>query len=235
MLKKIIFLMIIMFTFFSCRSRYQGLSKNQLNKELFKAVANEKYSLIKTLIKEGADINTVDINGVSPMLIAVERKNIKMMEALVKYGADLKAGNNTNDKKQSILFNAITSRNLELVKTLIKSGADPFEKTRFQGADNSTALMAAVFLDNVEMVKYFIELGVDINARDQYGDPAVNWATFFTYNIEIIKLLIDKGCDLNMINSQGRASLDHAINRNPPDKDVINMLKEAGAKSGKEL
>lgn len=238
MLKKIFFLIFIIFSFFSCKSKYQGLSIKQLNKELFRAVANDDYSSIKALINEGADVNTIDVHGVSPMLVAVEKKNIKMIGTLVNYGADLKAGNNSSeatDKKQNILFNAIASGNLELVKVLIKSGADPFEKTRFQGADDSTTLMAAVFSDNVEMVKYFIELDVDINAKDKYGDPAVNWAAFFTYNAKIVKLLIDNGCDLNMINSQGRSSLDHAINRNPPDNNIIIMLKEAGAKSAKEL
>ena len=234
MLKKMFFLVLIMFVFFSCKSKYHGLSEKKLNKELFKAVAKEDYKLIKILLKEGADINTIDSYGVLPMMIAIEKKNIKTIKFLVKNGAVFLVKNKTTSRMESILAKTIITGDFKLVKILIELGADPLAKFFFV-ANDSTTLMAAVYANNIEMVKYFIGLGVKIDARDEYGDPAINWATFFTNNEEIVKLLIEKGCDLNMLGYDRRTALDHAMHRDNPSKEIIKILKEAGAKSAKEL
>ena len=235
MVKKISFLILIIFIFYSCKSKYHGLTEKKLNKELLKAVAQENYTLIKTLLKEGADVNASDVYGVTPMTIAVEKQNIKMVRLLAKYDVEFTIENDSTEisgKKLSILVNAIELGNLELVKALIELGADPFETFNYHEVGNVTILMIAAFLKNIEMVKYFIDLGVKINARDHFGDPALSWATS---NSEIIKLLIDKGSELNMTGYLGRTTLDHAVNRNPPNEEVINILKEAGAKSANDL
>jgi len=61
-----------------------------------------------------------------------------------------------------------------------------------------TALHYAVWIDNPEMVQYFLEVGVLIDTRDNYGWTPFHHATRRGH-LYIVKLLLEAGADYTMI------------------------------------
>jgi ankyrin len=102
------------------------------------------------------------------------------------------------------LMRAAFSGDIELVKLLLEHGADP----KIVSKDMETALMAACgtgFIpgyskgrtpaERLQVVKLLIDLGLDVNAADDYGITALMVAGNIG-DVPIIQYLIDKGADL---------------------------------------
>lgn len=54
----------------------------------------------------------------------------------------------------------------------------------------------AISKNYVEFVKFLINMGVDVDARDDVGMTPLMWAAYYG-NVEIAKLLLDNGADVN--------------------------------------
>ena len=67
-----------------------------LNDELQNELSTDKPNLetVKTLLKNGADVNTRSDTGDTPLHIAVIERDIEFIEALSNKGADVNARNN---------------------------------------------------------------------------------------------------------------------------------------------
>jgi len=102
------------------------------------------------------------------------------------------------------LMRAAFSGDIELVKLLLSHGADP----KIVSRDNETVLMAAggtgfipgyskgrTPAERLEVVKLLIDLGIDVNAADDYGITALMVAANIG-DVPIIQYMIDKGADL---------------------------------------
>jgi ankyrin repeat protein len=55
---------------------------------------------------------------------------------------------------------------------------------------------------NIELVKYLVEKGIDINTKDNYGETALI-KSYENDNFDILKYLIEKGLDINTKNYKG--------------------------------
>ena len=89
-------------------------------------------------------------------------------------------------------------------------------------SDAGTALMAAVFKNDIEITKILLDLGADANIPDTNGTTALHYATRFT-NKEIIKLLVAYGADMNFKDSKGYSALDYALL--DKDESILKLLK----------
>jgi ankyrin repeat protein len=102
------------------------------------------------------------------------------------------------------LMRAALAGDVELAKLLLSHGADPHIISR----DRETALMAACgtgFIngyhrqrspaERLELVKLLVDLGLDVNAADNYGITPLMVAANLG-DIEIVRFLIAKGADL---------------------------------------
>jgi len=85
------------------------------------AFLNESYECLEILLSAGHDPNRELIPGITPLIAALSRGNVKMTELLTKYGS------NVNDchSSQTPLNIACATQNVKLVEILLKSGADP--------------------------------------------------------------------------------------------------------------
>ena len=102
------------------------------------------------------------------------------------------------------LMRAALAGDLELAKLLLAHGADP----RIASKDRETTLMAASgtgFIngyhrqrspaERLELVKLLVDMGLDVNAADNYGITPLMVAANLG-DAEIVKYLISKGADL---------------------------------------
>lgn len=83
----------------------------------------------------------------------------------------------------------------------------------------------------LEVVRYLLDQGADVNAREQFGDTALIEAVFNGQSAAVKELLF-RGADPNAIGDGGTA-LDLAINRN--HTAIADLLKHRGGKRACEL
>jgi len=116
---------------------------------------------------------------------------------------------------------AAQSGDIELLKLLIKSGADPMLKTDF----GDTALTAAAGIgwvegvtyehgvkQNVETVKYLLDLGLDPNAANNDGRTPLMGAALKGRN-EVVQVLVDHGAKLDQ-RDKGSRDTDTVVSVN---------------------
>jgi ankyrin repeat protein len=142
-----------------------------------------------------------------------------------------------------------------LMRMLVAAGANP----KLANEENVTPLIAAIGLGReghapyrpeqedavMEMVKYTVELGNDVNAREtSTGLTPLLCAAFYGRSERVIQFLVDHGADLNAKSKGGQTALDIAsgiapkgrVDRNlvPAGylKGSVDLLLKLGAKPG---
>lgn len=110
---------------------------------------------VERLIKFGVNVNQVDINGATPLFVAAREGKTKIVESLIAAHAEV----NQPDKFGiTPLFTAAKSGHTDIAKRLIEAGANP-----------EACLFLAIKLNDVEVVKGLIKVGVNINHADDHG------------------------------------------------------------------
>ena len=85
----------------------------------------------------------------------------------------------------------------------------------------------AVRKDRIDEVRALISKGVDVNARDAFGDNAgLHWAASLG-QAEMARLLIDNGADLNIRNNEGDTPLHWAAKEGQKELVVILIIHGA--------
>jgi len=159
-------------------------------------------------------------------------KYLKMIYDENKKFGKGKQGVNWDD--QQLLINASYYGNKELIKQLIKYKAEVEKKDDGKKKDDKkdkiTVVHYAAGAGNFELVKYYVEQGMDLKAVDARGWNMLHFAAAGS-NTDLIKYLVEeKGFDVNGKNKYGQTALDYVRT-----KAASEYLKSKGAKSGTEL
>ncbi len=134
----------------------QDKSSKEYKEELL-AREDELLTLVKNII----DFKAFDDNGYTALIWAATKGYTKVVEALIKAGADVNAKNNFGSNS---LILAATGGHTEVVKALIAAGADL--------NDRNTALMRAAQEGHTEIVEALIAAGANIYLADKYSKTA---------------------------------------------------------------
>ncbi len=108
------------------------------------------------------------------------------IQILIKNGINF---NNISNNK--LLFDSIINKNIDNIQLYIKNGSN----INFT-YNNISCLMAAVAIDNYDIVKLLIDNGVYINYVNNRNENVLPY-TIKNHNINIIQLLIDNNVDYN--------------------------------------
>jgi len=76
-----------------------------------------------------------------------------------------------------------------------------------------------------DIVKFLIENGADIDAKDNLGATALMYAVD---HLEVVELLIKEGIDVKAKDNYGDSALSFALKKSSPG--VISALENAGCK-----
>lgn len=194
---------------------------------------------IQELLNEGADINIrFSIALITPLMIAASRHSLRVVTFLVQRGADINV--RSRYYGETALGKAVDGMyqdRFPIVRYLIEQGAivDPDILTKVRtlppnnildyvlqnGADinarNQRTRETILFKDSDYRVKeHLINLGININLQDIYGDTVLN-RVIFNGDLRAIKLYINHGADFNIPNNQGVSPLQMGLRSNIPE------------------
>jgi len=179
----------------------------------------------------------------SPLLLAIEKKNLDIARYLLSAGANLNIvsdpvwGEQTNNEiVYTPLMLAITLAEVEMVDLLLeyngKPERDPSKKLDIDAIPGEyAALHIAMLLTDQQtyLVKRLIEAGADVNllTKDYFENTPLILAGY-DGNLDTIKLLVDAGADVSIENSQGMDVVDAAY------EDAIAYFAERGHEGAME-
>ena len=159
--------------------------QKELNQELINSVRERNLNKVEDLIDKGADINAMDNNGNTGLILVSWLGYKEIVELLINKGANINIKNNDG---WTALILASWNNHKEIVELLIKNGADVNAKD----VCNDTALMFASKEGHKEIVELLIKNGADVNAKDKRENTAQIWA-YENGHAEIVELLKKHG------------------------------------------
>lgn len=166
---------------------------------LMKAASNGNAAVVTALLENGANVNAFDNRSMNALLYALDRENFA-------HGEERKT---------------LPERRIEVARRLLVAKSI---NVNAQNVDCETALMRAVQLENVEIIKSLLDHGADVKRSDAFGNTAVILA-YEKDNAEIAKLLPAslKRLPQNALNAFLRAAVGKK------DEEKVKELLAAGA------
>mmetsp|Transcript_95672 Transcript_95672/g.172613 ORF Transcript_95672/g.172613 Transcript_95672/m.172613 type:complete len:194 (+) Transcript_95672:119-700(+) len=122
--------------------------------ELASAAWRGDVSAVRTLVENGADIESTDAAGRTTLALAAVEGKCEVVRFLVEKGANLEA---TDSGGLTALLWASLSGRVEEVQVLLEAGAD-FE---LADQDGMTALKLAAVFNKTEVARLLVEKGAD--------------------------------------------------------------------------
>lgn len=142
----------------------------------------------------------------------------------------------TDQEQQKTFRLAVLTGDVEELDCLIAVGVN----LDSLGHDGTNPLMLAVksslgaFYDQgVNIVKFLLARGADINAQTESGATALIYAVSHNQP-EVVEVLIKAGADVNAVSNAGWSALDYAREYGNPEGQIIALLLKAGAESNRE-
>jgi ankyrin repeat protein len=180
------------------------------------AVENQ-LEAVKKLYKRGADINTVNDFGGTPLSDAVSLGYVELVRVLLERGARVEGLFSSNEP---ILHEAVRSGKPEIIHLLIAHGANIHSKNSL----DETPLHESAKDDKCfEVTKYLVEHGAIVDALAAFHSTPLNGAALHGAT-NTAKYLVGVGASLSVKDSKGRTPAQMA--RECEHEELANWLEQ---------
>jgi ankyrin repeat protein len=140
----------------------------------------------------------------------------EVVDFFVKKGADV---NTINKYDDTLVEQALNFKGFDVAKLLIGYGA------KFDA--NKVLLHSVYFPNDIETVKFALENGADVEAKDENKNTPLHIATRKIERFKIAKLLLENGADIDVKNKKGETLLIKLAYSDKPK--IIKALLKIGA------
>jgi ankyrin repeat protein len=190
-----------------------------------------KYIII-ALLEYGADINTQDQGGETPLMGAAQAKKRSLVDYLLEAGADPMIKNNINETAMTKAM--LGGENKDIMQALQKYEAIPPKQRAAQGMRRILGL--AIQHNKPKAVAILLQNpAFNINTKDEdFGQTALMRAAS-SGNIDIVKQLLKAGADVNIADNEGTTAYSFTINnqgytpeRQQDFKAIADLLESTG-------
>jgi len=158
--------------------------------DLFPAIRAGDSTALRKLLRNGADADTRDESGNTPLMAAALQADAAAVELLLKAGAEVNA---TNQAGATALMRAAVFE--EKARLLLKRGANPNAKSAL---GNTALILAARQQGNSRTAKLLLDHGADANAANIFGATAL-MAAAAANDLAMARLLLDRGASADAL------------------------------------
>jgi ankyrin repeat protein len=180
-------------------------------------------SLVKQLIKNGADVNKKLTGEDSPLMSACEAGHGEIVDLLIEAGADVNKKSSISDDGdpgETPFMIAAEDGDRNMLAKLLKHGADVKAKTR----RGRTALSFAIFKDKIDpdLIRFLLNAGCPVDGRDLHHP-------IYRRELDIVELLLAAKPDVNLCYDWPTRVLSNAKGDTPLFVVVVKNVAEMAA------
>lgn len=177
-------------------------------------------SIIQEHIKAQKDINAYDIKGNTLLHQAVKRGDKEAVSFLLENGAVQKA-NKAGETPLFVLSDTVCD--VEIARLLLEK--EPFG-IYDTDSEKTTPLMQAAAHGYLDLVRFFVEKGMDVNDKNSQGETALTIACDATQTA-VVRYLLEQKANTEMVDAVwGRTLFNQAIVDG--NKELVTVLLEGG-------
>jgi ankyrin repeat protein len=195
------------------RSKKQKGGTTQL--EMFSAANNGDLKTIEEALNNGVDVNSINLNGTTVLMIASLRGYTEIVKLLLENGADVNSFDNEND---TALIRATFAGHADIVEMLLDAGADMNKLSN----DSGTALMTASMFGYIDILKMLLDRGADVNVSHHWNGKTALMVAVENGFINIVPKLLEKGADIYARDNDGNTA--QMLAEENWDEDKIDSL-----------
>lgn len=199
---------------------------------LLLAAEDGELPIVRFLVEQGVDVNTVIDNGRTAFISAASEGHLHVLDYLLAQGVDLQtpsrkncvallyaAGGGHNDVVQYLLelgvsvdvrhngwtafLVAAQNGKLETIKLLLQHGADINETVEEQQWKGRNALIIACSEDYSDIVRFLIDRNAELNAKSANDDWTGLMWSIKQGNRELVTMLLEGGADIHTVVEHG--------------------------------
>lgn len=195
-------------------------------RDLHAAAATGSVSGIERLASPGADLNTRDRNGRTPLHVAAFQDQYDAARVLLRLGADPNA---LDAQRYDIVTIAAVKDDVAMLKLALEGGG---RATTTTSPYDGTALIAAAHLGHDEVVRLLIKAGAPLDHVNNLGWTALIESIVLgdggARHVATLKALVDAGANVNLGDRNGTTPLQLARGRG--FGEMVRILEAAGAR-----
>jgi cytohesin len=180
------------------------MKRSSTSLALHKASKEGNISMVKKLVKEGADITSVNNQGQTPLDIARKEEHLEIIHFLVSQNGTETQKKHTNSiNNASELLSKINLKDKSALKTLKKSASKSVENEY----GDSLLMKACRNKYSLATIKAIIKEGGDVNHANDDKETALMFAVCHAGYTDVIKYLLKKGANSVAKDKNGMAPL----------------------------
>jgi len=200
------------------------------------AIEKGSIQLVELLLQRGSPVDSVELKNLcTPLHTAAINSFNKCIPILIVFGANVIAQSSTG---RCPLHYAAANGNLETIKELSKgisltslrndnnsNNVNNFEYSlHIKDLDGHTPLHLAIIDGNINCIQYLIQMGSDLNCKDNDGRNALDICQLMGHSEPIISLLINNNSNStdNTLKSLDNSNITNTLRIN--DTNLIGLL-----------
>jgi len=146
---------------------------------------------VRTLLKDGADVNTAQADGMTALHWAAQKGDVELAKVLLYASANVRA--TTRIGGYTPLLIASRNGDAAMIRMLLEGGADANNQT----TNGTTALMLASAAGKPEAVRALLEKGANVNAKENVKGETALMIAAANGRADVVRELIAHHADVS--------------------------------------